>query len=243
MHMSAYDQQIVIDLEFTTTDHEAYSAGLRHEIIEIGAVRLDAAGNTLDTFSTFVRPECADLVSSKVTELTGIRTSDVSDAPCFAEALSAFAAWIGEGCTRIVAWSTNDRDQIKAECAFKGVALPPQLARWLDLQAVYPRIMGVGNFKRHMSLRDAADWYGTGLDADKAHRALYDAQVTAKMMADLMTGDYLKHKRALEEAIPLRKKGQASVLSSSIGAACAGLAELKAALLSGEQRATCFAAA
>lgn len=241
--MSAYDQQIVIDLEFTTTGYEAYSAGLGHEVIEIGAVRLDVAGEEIDSFSTLVKPECTDIITNKVTKITGIRTCDVSDAPNFAEAMASFAAWIGGGRTRIVAWSKSDRDQIKAECAFKGVEVPVQMRRWLDLQAIYPRIMGVGSFKRHMSLRDAADWYGTGLDTDKAHRALYDAQITAKMMTDLLTGDYIKHKQALEKAIPLRKKGQISVLSSSIGAACAGLAELKAALLAGEQRAACVAAA
>lgn len=241
--MSAYDQQIVIDLEFTTTDYDAFKAGLGHEVIEIGAVRIDAAGNVLDTFSTLVKPEFTDVITGKVTEITGIRICDVADAPSFAEAMSSLAAWIGDGRTRIVAWSKNDRDQIKAECAFKGVEVPSQMRRWLDLQAVYPRIMGVGNFKRHMSLRDAADWYGDGMEAGKAHRALYDAKVTAKMMGDLMSGDYRELKSELEAAVPLRKKGQGSVLSSSIGAACAGLAELKAALLAGEQRAACMAVA
>lgn len=70
-----------------------------------------------------------------------------------------------------------------------------------------------------------------------------DALIIDEMMNKLMTGEYLKQKKALEEAIPLRKKGHVNVLSSSIGAACAGLAELKAALLAGEQRAACVAAA
>ena len=237
--MSAYDQQIVIDLEFNTVSHEAFLAGLSQEVIEIGAVRLDARGAAVDTFSTLVKPECADAITDKITSITGIRTGDVAGAPRFAEALASLAEWIGEGRTRIVAWSKSDRDQIKAECAFKGIEVPAQMRRWLDLQAVYPRIIGVGNFKRRMSLRDAADWYGSGLDAGRAHRALYDAQVTAEMMSDLLTGDYRKLKAELEAAVPLRKTGQESVLSSSIGAACAGLAELKAALLMREQRAAC----
>lgn len=237
--MSAYDQQIVIDFEFNTVDYEAYKVGLRFEIIEIGAVRLDSRGSVIDTFSCLVKPQHTEFITRKITSLTGIRTCDVADAPHFPEALERLCEWIGEDRTRIVAWSKNDREQVKAECAFKGIALPAQLHRWLDLQAVYPRVMGVGNFKKCMSLRDAADWYGEGLDGSRAHRALYDAQITAKMMSDLMSGSYREHKAALEEAIPLRKKSQVQVLSSSIGAACAGLAELKAALLAGEQRIAC----
>lgn len=234
--MGAYDQQIVIDLEFNTVGREAFERGLSHEVIEIGAVRLDATGNMVDTFSCFVKPEHTDIITNKVTSITGIRTCDVNDAPCFSEALTALAEWIGEGRTRIVAWSKSDQAQIKSECAFKGIEVPKQMRCWLDLQVVYPRVMGVGNFKRRMSLRDAADWYGTGLDSGRAHRALYDAQVTARMMSDLMTGEYLKQKKALEEAIPPRKKGQARTLGSSIGAACSGLADLKAALLANEQK-------
>jgi len=157
--------------------------------------------------------------------------------------MAEFAAWIGEGKVRVVAWSKSDRAQIEAECAFKGVKIPAQLGRWLDLQAVYPRIMQVGNGRRHMSLRDAADWYGVAMDSSKAHRALYDAQVTARMMSQLMTGEYLKQKRVLDELIPLRRKGQVKTLTTNIGAVCAGLAELKAALLAEAPRPSCAAVA
>ena len=123
--------QIVLDLEFTAVAGEAYRAGLRSEVIEIGAVRLDSKGCTADTFSCFVKPDYAESISKKVMALTDIRMSDVSDAPCFAEALGAFADWVGECSTRMVAWSKADRMQIVSECAFKGLEVPSQMKRCL----------------------------------------------------------------------------------------------------------------
>ncbi|MDD6651226.1 MAG: exonuclease domain-containing protein [Eggerthellales bacterium] len=158
-----------------------------------------------------------------------IRTCDVSDAPSFAEALASFAAWIGESSTRIVAWSKNDRAQIESECAFKGIEVPRQLRRWLDLQVVYPRVLGVGD-GRKMRLSTAADWYGAEVDSDKAHRALYDARVTAELMRQIMTGSFMDQKRALESAM----KPASNPLSSKLGDACSSLAALKASLLAAE---------
>lgn len=231
--MKAYDQHIVIDLEFTGTPKQIRKQGLRDEIIEIGAVRLDASGAVVDTFRCFVKPSLSGSVSSKVTNLTGIRTSDVEGAEALAEAMDRFANWIGEGRTRIVAWSENDRRQIRQECGFKGIEVPGQLSRWLDLQLVYPRLMGVGRAGRRMALRVAADWYGVQLSCEEAHRALYDAMVTAELMRQVMTGEYLQQKKVLDAVMPQRQQQEArqsNVLSASLGAICSGLEELRRSL-------------
>ena len=231
--MKAYDQQIVIDLEFTNTPRDIRKQGLRDEIIEIGAVRLNAAGETVDTFRCFVNPRLSGSVSRKVSNLTGIRTSDVEDAELLSDALDRFAAWIGEGRTRIVAWSENDRRQIRTECAFKDIQVPAQLSKWLDLQVVYPRLLGVGRQGRRMALRTAADWYGVEVNCEEAHRALYDAMVTAELMRQVMTGEYLHQKQVLDAVMPQRQqeaKSEPSVLSASLGAICSGLEELRRSL-------------
>lgn len=230
--MKAYDQQIVIDLEFNPTPRSVWRQGLKSEIVEIGAVRLDTAARVVDVFSCCVRPELSDGVASNITELTGIRTCDVSQEPTLAEVLERLEAWIGSARTRIVAWSKSDREQIEAECAYKGIAVPAQLRRWLDLQVVYPRVMGVGN-GRKMKLATAIDWYGVEIDSDKAHRALYDARATAELMRQLMTGEYVMQREALESAMPQRGNGS-KPLSTKLGAACTELEALKLQLLASE---------
>ena len=103
----AYDQNIVVDLEFTPSIRNARKHGVRqiYEVIEIGAVRVSPDGRVLDEFRCLVKPEMATSVSGKVRRLTGITTHMLEDAPRFAEALLLFSEWVGKGRTRMVAWS------------------------------------------------------------------------------------------------------------------------------------------
>ena len=230
--MRTYEQNIVIDLEFNPTPKSGRNK-LAFEIIEIGAVRLDDKGDVVDTFNCLVKSELSEYVTRRITALTGIRTCDVEDAPVFAEALGAFARWIGGEPARIVAWSSSDRRQIQSECAAKDVEVPPQMKRWLDLQKVYPRVMGVGDGLQ-MNLPTAINWYGSEMDGGSAHRALYDAKAAAALMSQLLSGSYRQQKAALESSLK-KRCGSAARLSSTIGDACAGLAALKQQMLASGQ--------
>ncbi len=77
---------VALDLETTGLDPE------RDAIIEIGAVRFKD-GRELDVFSTFVNPGRS--IPPYITELTGIRTSDVADAPSLREALAVVQRFVG----------------------------------------------------------------------------------------------------------------------------------------------------
>ena len=80
---------IVYDLETTGLNPA------RHEIIEIGAIRVHRDGESHETFQTFVRP--TRRVPNRIVELTGI-TSDMvkSDGVPIAEALSDFRSFVGD---------------------------------------------------------------------------------------------------------------------------------------------------
>lgn len=235
--MKQYEQQIVIDLEFAPTPKAYKRKGLRNEVIEIGAVKLDSAGNTVGCFSTLVKPELNESIAPFVQELTGIRDRDVEDAPVFREAIAALDEWVGGASARFVAWSKSDQEQLVAECQHKGVEMPPSMRRWLDLQVVFPRLMGIGS-GRLMALSVAADWYGAALDEQSTHRALYDATVTAELMRQVVTGEYLQQKAAFvstaEEAT-----GKAPC-TASLGSMCAGLGALLEQML-GEPQVACAA--
>lgn len=228
--MEAYSQNIVIDLEFTPTTKDVRRKGLGFEIIEIGAAKLDALGNEIDTFSSFVAPRFSEGVSAKVRKLTGIRDCDICHVERLEKVLPAFVEWIGEGSTRMVSWSESDKAQIEKELAFKQIEMPSQFTRWLDLQKVYPRVMEVGN-DQHMALRVAADWYGVALNDESAHRALYDAEATVRLLEQLLNGEYQAHKKTLQAT--MSKPGKQGALTSSIGSMCGELAELFAEMDSG----------
>ena len=84
-----YERHVVIDLEFTPIPKNCVAQReiVRHEIIQIGAVLLDANYRKISTFSTYVKPEFAYHVKPSVTKLTGITDLDLENAPSLAEAM------------------------------------------------------------------------------------------------------------------------------------------------------------
>jgi predicted DnaQ family exonuclease/DinG family helicase len=78
---------VTLDLETTGLDAD------RDAIIEIGAVKFQA-DQVLDTFSTFVRP--GRPIPRQITELTGIRDEDVSDAPNLHDVLPQLSQFVGQ---------------------------------------------------------------------------------------------------------------------------------------------------
>ena len=220
---SPYACNVIIDLEFTAIPRKRKVDGLANEIIEIGAVRVLPDGSVGDTFSRMVKPTISGGVSVITRRLTGIGSEDVLFAKPLAEVLDDFVAWIGQGKVRMVTWSPVDERQLKSECLAKHIAwrLPD---RWLDIQRMYPRLMGTE--KRLFALGEAADWCGISNDRCSAHRALYDAQMTAELFRTMSSGECAAQRRVLDAEV----KSDAGSFSASIADQCGGLASLLASL-------------
>lgn len=85
------------------------------------------------------------------------------------------------------------------ECQAKHIDLAAFPTDWADLQAFYTSIMDVGSHGC-VSLSDAATWFGIEFDESTGHvhSALADARVTAKLLKQVMDGDYRVSPRAQE---------------------------------------------
>lgn len=80
---------VVFDLETTGLSPD------RHEIIEIGAIRVDRDGDLHDTFSVLVKPDRK--ISAAITRLTGITNARVeSDGVALGDALAEFRAFVAD---------------------------------------------------------------------------------------------------------------------------------------------------
>lgn len=221
-----YEQNIVLDLEFTPAGPAARDAGLRFEVIQFGAVRVNPDGEAGDSFECFVRPETTGKITWQVNRLTGIRWSDVASAEPFEQGLAAFTAWVGDASTRFVTWSPSDLKQLTEESAYKKIDLPLAHDRWFDLQKVYPRLMGVRKKRGQVRLVEAAEWYcGGEVEREQLHGAPYDAAVTAELFRLLKTGEYLAQKNMLADIVP--ERGEHEVLSENLGDRFAALAKLR----------------
>lgn len=194
-----FARQIVLDFEFAPVPKQRQRRGLRNEIIEVGAVKLDYHGNVMGEFSQFVQTEYAEGVAYPVRELTGISAVDTATADPLYVVIKRLNDWIGRYSAQVVCWSGADRRQLLTECQAKRIDLAAFPADWADLQAFYTSIMDVGSRGR-VSLSDAAAWFGVKFDESTghAHSALADARVTARLLKQVIDGEYRVGPRAQE---------------------------------------------
>lgn len=163
-----FARQIVLDFEFAPVPKQRQRRGLRNEIIEVGAVKLDYHGNVMGEFSQFVQTEFAEGVAFPVRELTGISAVDTAMADPLYMVIKRLSDWIGRYSAQVVCWSGADRRQLLTECQAKHIDLAAFPTDWADLQAFYTSIMDVGSHGR-VSLGDAAAWFGIEFDESTGH--------------------------------------------------------------------------
>ncbi|MCL6741804.1 3'-5' exonuclease [Sphingomonas sp. RB56-2] len=154
---------IVFDLETTGLD-----AG-RHEIIEIGAIRVNRDSDMHETFQTLVKP--GKRVPKRITEITGITDDMVrADGLALAEALSEFRDFVGD--LPLVAFNAEFDDAfLRAACAStSSVPFANEVCCALQLsRRAWP-------WRKSFRLADIAR--DGNLSMDDSHRALGDCRRT-----------------------------------------------------------------
>lgn len=182
-------------------------ARLPHEIIEIGAVKLDEKCRVVDRFRSYVRPRYNTAVHWSVAKLTGITTRELKKADYIEDVMPRFVEWIGTNeSVRLYAWSNSDQAQVERECTFKNLwtpALRSICAHWTDFQRVFSRMVG---YRNGMSLSRAVEYMGLSFDGEK-HDALSDAENCARLMALMQDEEEFARRKALvpPEPVPVRK--------------------------------------
>lgn len=140
-----FARQIVLDFEFAPVSKQRQRRGLRNEIIEVGAVKLDYHGNVMGEFSQFVQTEFTEGVAFSVCELTVISAVDTAMADPLYVVIKRLSDCIGRYSVQVVCWSGTDRRQLLTECQAKHIDLSAFPADWADLQVFYTSIMDVGS--------------------------------------------------------------------------------------------------
>ena len=186
--MSSY---VVMDLEMCNVPKDKRTAEFwwKNEIIQIGAVLMDEDYEIVDEFKSFVQPQYGE-IDDFIQRLTGISQADVADAPCAAEVLAAFTAWLPED-AYVISWSETDAVQIERELEAKEIDLPEldwYLDEWLDCQAMFGERM---HSERNYKLSEALNIAGISFESGE-HDALVDARNTARLFAKLEREDELQ---------------------------------------------------
>ena len=169
---------LVVDVEATCDERDRVPRNQR-EIIEIGAVLLDAAFTVVDEFQRFVRPVRHPRLTEFCTRLTSITQADVDRAPRFPAAIAALVEWLGERFSRTVfcSWGDYDRKQLLQDCQYHGIDYPMP-ARHLNLKELFAKARGL---QRRLGMAKALEQAGLPLQGAH-HRGIDDARNIARLL-------------------------------------------------------------
>jgi inhibitor of KinA sporulation pathway (predicted exonuclease) len=118
---------IIMDLESTCWKEHTDSKS--HEIIEIGAVKLNDSLEAFEEFDSFIRPIINPQLSQFCKDLTNISQEDIDHADLFDSVFSGFLKWIGEESYTLVTWGDYDIIHIQIDCKRHLLKFPKRLTK------------------------------------------------------------------------------------------------------------------
>lgn len=158
------------------------SCRLRGEVIQIGAVKMDAKMNICGSYQIIVKPQYFKKLHRHVSELTGISQEQMDLGTPLPEAAERFRKWCGKDFA-FLTWGPDDIPMLKENFNAHGIT-----ANWLDkvydLQLIFAR--QTDDSAKQRSLEYAMDYFGLEQHLP-AHDALNDAYFTALVAKELDT--------------------------------------------------------
>ncbi len=211
---------IVLDLEWNQSPagKSGENRAIPFEIIEIGAVKLDASRKITDRFHACVRPQVYRNLHFKTQELIHISMGELNSARSFREVAEDFFCWCGED-YRMCTWGTMDLEELQRNMDYYQMENPfPRPLLFYDIQKLFSRMYEDGHIRR--SLEYAVEY----LQFPKTlsfHRAFEDTCYTAMVMQMLdwdqvkeyLSVDYHRPPQTREDEIYLQFSDYAKYVS------------------------------
>jgi len=170
---------IVFDLEWNQSSYNP-NHRMPHEIIEIGACRVDRDYRVVDTFSRLIRPRLYKRLDKHIKKVTGMTEDELEAGGAFADVFADFIQWCGED-VQLVTWGRDDFPVLRRNAAFHQTQLPFEPP--IDAQLVFGGAC-LGSCHQQMNLHMAMEHQQIELEVP-AHRAVYDAQCTAALLCSI----------------------------------------------------------
>ena len=195
-------QYIVLDLEwnqplnYQSRAFRLYGDRLRFELIQIGAVRLNASLEIEDTISLPIHPVCYPTIHPRIRTMTGLTQELLDESPMFEEAMDQFVTWCGENYV-LLTWGCDDISVLKQNMDFFDVH--PELPEMYDVQLLFRKEKQLDN---RLNLKAAVELMGIPEEENLTfHNACHDAYYTALIFQALEHPDEVLEFR--ETARPL----------------------------------------
>ena len=183
---------VVLDLEWNQGDasKEAQNPEMPFEVIEIGAVKLDADMKNCGEYSRRIKPTCYNTMHFITAKLLHIHRADLENERCFPEVFEDFRKWCGDDflfCT----WGPQDLTELQRNLCYYGmdeISKGPLL--YYDIQKFFS--FAYEDRKIRRALEYAVDYLSIEKDIP-FHRAFSDAYYTAKVYAQLSSKEVEKY--------------------------------------------------
>ena len=201
MNLIVFDLEWNIGYQPKTFLYHGTELTLRGEIIQIGAVRINARGDVLDTFEVNLRPRIFRKLQHHIAKVTGLSQGDLDAGLPMKEGLQKFLDWAGPD-AELAEWGLDDVPVLKQNLFLAGLE-ENWPDRWYDLQRIflqaYPRKEGEG-----LTLESVVDRLGIPKE-EPFHNALDDALYTTKVCRKLPLAEglatYPTEEELLKEAL------------------------------------------
>lgn len=169
---------IIMDLEWNNSFVKSTQKFL-NEIIEIGAVKLSAELDTVDTFSALIKPEISRKLRSRIKNLTHITNEEICSGRPFGEIMAEFEEWCGDDFI-IMTWGDTDIRTLLANYKFffeqNSIDF---IKKYVDLQKYCQCFINMEKIQQ-AGLSYAAECLGIDPESYPHHRALDDSLLSAE---------------------------------------------------------------
>ena len=172
---------IILDLEWNGAFSKK-AHGYFNEIIEIGAVKLDAQMHPVSRFGVVICPTVSRKLTKWVTGLTNITDETLRDGLSFEGAMASLEAYIGKEPATLLTWSNTDLLVLLENFRFfTGEESISFMEAYVDVQRYFQQQTGQGTAQQ-VSLTKACELLGIDGEDMAAHRAPDDCVLTARVL-------------------------------------------------------------
>lgn len=181
---------IIMDLEWNNSYMKSTQKFI-NEIIEIGAVKLDAQLNEIDTFSELIKPVVSRKLRSRIKNLTHITNDDIKSGKPFSKVISEFEKWVGEDAVFLTWGDTDIRTLLSNIKTFLKKDDITFLRKYADLQRYCQCFINMENIQQ-AGLSYAAECLQIDAEKFPHHRALDDSLLSAECFKKTFNAEKLK---------------------------------------------------
>ena len=181
-------EYIVFDLEFNQGFDKKLNKTVSDEkcpfeILQIGAVKLDADLNIIDTFNTFVKPNIYKEIHPFIKKMTNIIHEDVKDAPNFPQAFNNFKEFMNNDKNILCVWCNGDLKELYRNIKYYNLSTENLSNTYINVQH-HASIYFNNPTGKSIGLQNAITLLQ--LNQDKSyHNALNDAYYTSLVFKNI----------------------------------------------------------